>query len=377
MARTMEGVLPDLGLFNDDPYQSYSLPGQYYFDPAIFALEQERVFRKTWQYACHISRIAEAGEYVVRDIGDQSIVVLRDEDGEIRAFHNVCQHRAHRLLEGTGKVRATIVCPYHTWTYELSGNLRHARHAEQVKGFDKSKVCLSKVRAEQFCGFVFVNLNPDAEPLMDGIGALDTEIRELSPHVETLKLAYERQIPLAANWKNSVENYSECYHCPNQHPSLSEGSLDMDSYQITVHDKFHSHASRGVGEATLYSRSMEMDGQSREFGSWLFWPNFVLEVYPGGYLNVFHHLPVDTEKTVQLVEWYFPSEIPTPEQQEVIDFVDLVRDEDVPICETVQKGLHSIGYGQGRLMANIDRSYFSEHAVHDFQRKVISALGEL
>ena len=112
----------------------------------------------------------------------------------------------------------------------------------------------------------------------------------------------------------------------------------------------------------------------REFGSWLLWPNFVLEVYPGGYLNVFHHLPAGPEKTLQLVEWYFPTAEPTPEQKEVVEFVDVVRDEDIPLCESVQKGLHSLGYSQGRFIANEKREYFSEHAVHDFQRKVVEAL---
>jgi choline monooxygenase len=231
------------------------------------------------------------------------------------------------------------------------------------------------VRAEIFCGFVFITLNPDAGPLLDGLEELEWEIREMSPDVDNLKRATYREIPIAANWKNSVENYSECYHCPNQHPGLANGSLDMESYQITVHDKFHSHASGGVGKDTAYARSFGSRTGQREFGSWLLWPNFVLEIYPGGYLNVFHHLPDGPEKTIQVCEWYFGSEIPTPEQQEVIDFVDQVRDEDIPLCETVQKGLHSDGYNQGRFIANQGRSYFSEHAVHDFQKKVLKALG--
>ena len=332
------------------------------------------IFNRTWQYVCHVSRVEQAGQYCVRDIGDQSVVVLRDGDGGLRAFHNVCQHRAHRLVEGTGRLSTAIVCPYHQWTYELSGELKHARHSDEVAGFDRSAICLARVRAELFCGFVFVNLDPQATPIMQGREGLDREIRELSPDVERLKLAYTRDIPVAANWKNSVENFSECYHCPNQHPALMQGSLDVDSYQITVHPNYHSHASRGVGDATAYARSMDNDGDGREFGSWLLWPNFALEVYPGGYLNVFHHLPAGPEKTIQLVEWYFPTEQPTPEQQQVIEFVDVVREEDIPICENVQRGLHSLGYGQGRLVANPERSYFSEHAVHDFQHKVLSAL---
>ena len=374
MAHAGDIALPDVGRFTDDPCRSHTLPGSYYYAPGVFELEKRAIFNRTWQYVCHLSRVAEPGRYCVRDIGDQSVVVLRDRGGELRAFHNVCQHRAHRLVEGTGRLGAAIVCPYHNWTYELSGELRLARHSEEVADFDRGGICLSRVRAETFCGFVFVNLDPSARPIMEGREGLDREIRELSPDIEDLKLAYEREIPVAANWKNSVENYSECYHCPNRHPALMQGSLDLDSYRITVHPEYHSHSSRGVGTSTAYARSMDTVGKEREFGSWLLWPNFALEVYPGGYLNVFHHEPTAPERTVQRVEWYFPTEEPTPEQREVIEFVDAVRDEDVPICESVQRGLHSLGYTQGRLIANANRSHFSEHAVHDFQAKVLGAL---
>lgn len=367
-------ALPDTGRFDDDATQSFTLPGKFYFDADIYGLEQEKIFYKSWQYVCHVTSIEKPGSYWVRDIGDQSVIVVRDRNDELRAFHNVCQHRAHRLLEGTGRVGSSIVCPYHTWTYSLSGELLLARHSDEVVDFDKGDVCLAGVRLEMLCGFVFINLDPDAAPLMDGLEAFDAEVRELSPSIEKLRLANTRKIELKANWKNSVENYSECYHCPNQHPGLAEGSLDMDSYQITVHDKFHSHASRGVGDKTQYARSDAASNDEREFGSWLLWPNWVIEVYPGGFLNVFHHIPDGPEKTVQVCEWYFEQPEPSKEQQAVVEFVDGVREEDIPLCETVQKGLHSLGYTQGRFMANKDRSYFSEHAVHDFQKKVLKAL---
>ena len=162
MAHDGSTTLPDVGRFSDDPYRSHTLPGSYYYAPAVFELEKQAIFNRTWQYVCHVSRVAEPGRYCVRDIGDQSVVVLRDRGGELRAFHNVCQHRAHRLVEGTGRVGGAIVCPYHNWSYELTGELRHARHSDRVAEFDRSAICLSGVRAELFCGFVFVNLDPDA-----------------------------------------------------------------------------------------------------------------------------------------------------------------------------------------------------------------------
>ena len=366
--------LPGTGKFHEDPAQSYTLPGAYYYDPAVYAREMCDIFADSWQYVCHRSALQKPGDYAVRDLGDQSVVVLRDHNGTIQAYHNVCRHRAHRLLEGSGKTGALIVCPYHNWTYSLTGDLKFARHSDQVAGFDRTEFSLSPVRVESFCGFWFINLNDQADSLVDGLDELEREIRELSPDMDNLKRASYREIRLAANWKNSVENYSECYHCPNQHPGLAQGSLDMESYRITTHEKYHSHASGGVGGNTAYARSFDND-PGREFGSWLLWPNFVIEVYPGGYLNVFHHLPVGLEETLQICEWYFPNETPTEEQQQVIEFVDQVRNEDIPLCETVQKGLHSAGYTQGRFVANRDRSWFSEHGVHDFQKKVLQALG--
>ena len=257
MAYSSEEGLPEIAKFTDDPNRSHTLPGRFYFDPVIYAQEQTAIFNRTWQYVCHISRLGNTGDYCVRDIGDQSVVVLRDGSGGIQAFHNVCQHRAHRLVEGAGSVGSGITCPYHNWSYQLTGELRHAPQSQKIVEFKKSEICLSSVRVDTFCGFVFVNLDANASPLMEGLEQLDNEIRELSPDIENLKLSSERQIPIYANWKNSVENYSECYHCPNQHPTLSQGSLDLTSYQITVHEKFHSHASGGVGDSTLYSKAIE------------------------------------------------------------------------------------------------------------------------
>ena len=366
MAASIER-LPSIGKFSHDAYDSYSLPGQYYFDPDIYRAEQTAIFYRTWQYVCHTSELATTGSYFVRDIGDQSVVVVRDRDETLRAFHNVCQHRAHRLVEGSGQVSKAIVCPYHSWSYELNGRLRHARHANEVRGFDTSCVSLVPVKLDTLCGFVFINLDPHAAPLSPDLEVLESEIRELSPNLDDLVFASRRLIDVDGNWKNSIENYSECYHCPNQHPNLMESSLDIHSYEINIHDKFHSHGSQSVA-----GRRAET-GQ-REFGSWYLWPNWVLEVFPGGYLCVFYHLPVAPERTRQVCEWYFPSKDLTAEQKDIVAFVDVVRDEDIPLVESVQKGLHSLGYEQGRLMAQKAHGYFSEHAVHDFQRRVLEAL---
>jgi choline monooxygenase len=361
--------------FHPDPTRSRTLPGRFYVEPAIWELEKRQIFYRTWQYVGHVSMLPDPGRYLVRDIVDQSVIVLRDREGALRAFFNVCQHRAHRLLEGDGQLNAALItCPYHAWAYDLAGNLRTARGSERVASFDKDGFCLTPVRLESFLGFLFVNLDGSAPSLDQTAGALAAEIASFSPHAASLACAHRDEYPLKANWKNSVENYSECFHCPISHRSLVEGGFDYPSYRVTVHEHHHTHHSRDKGSSQGYQAITEGAARTDEFGSWLLWPNWCLEVYPGGNLTVFHHVPLGPEKTVQKVEWYFPPHELSQAERDVIDFVHGVRLEDIPICESVQSGLHSLGYRQGRFMVDPDRSEISEHAVHDFQAKVLRAL---
>ena len=243
-----------------------------------------------------------------------------------------------------------------------------------MKNFPHDSIRLQPVRVDTLCGFVFANLDADAPPMAERYDGLEAEILALAPDAPNLVRAHTHHYPLAANWKNSIENYSECYHCPNRHPSLVEAALDISRYRIKVYPGYHRHITGDVGNQQGYTITHEGNGSSHEFGSWFVWPNMVFEVYPGGNLTVFHHTPAGAEQTIQETEWYFSAETPTRNEQEVIDFVHTVRLEDIPICECVQQGLHSKGYRQGRLIVDQDRTDVSEHAVHDFQRQVASAL---
>jgi len=360
---------------NRNPRRSYTLPGHFYYEPAIFAHETEAIFYRTWQYAGHVSQLTEPGDYITCDVGEESILVLRDRAGDLRAFYNVCQHRAHRLLAGEGRLKSVITCPYHAWCYGLDGALRAARNSDQVAGFDKAQFSLRPVRVEALCGFVYVNLDPQATALGEQLHDFEREFLSFDPRPERLVRAYHKEIDVQANWKNVIENYAECYHCPNSHPSLSTAALDMQSYRIHVHEAYHVHTSGNCGVDQGYSFSTEEGQRGADFASWLIWPNVVFEYYPGGKLTVFHNKPVGPERTLQVIDWYLPQAEPSAMEQEVIDFVDVVREEDIPIVESVQRGLHSRGYGQGRFMVDEEGSGLSEHAVHDFQLKVLRALG--
>ena len=366
-------ALPVTG-FHDDPERSQTMRASYYHDPAVFARETKAVFHATWQYVGHVSMLPAPGSYMVRDILDQSVLVLRAASGEIRAFFNVCQHRAHRLLEGEGRIGPTVTCPYHNWAYGQDGALRSARGSEKMTGFDPAQYRLEPVRLGEMLGFLFVNLDGRAPDFETVAGALKAEIASFSPNAAALKCADRSEYRLAANWKNSVENYDECFHCPNQHRTLIEEALDWDSYRIHTHDHHHTHLSteKNVGYATR----TEGAAKPESFASWLLWPNWVIEAYPGGNLTVFHHDPLEPELTVQRCEWYFPHDEPSAKEREVIDFVHAVRLEDIPLCESVQRGLHSLGYRQGRFVVDPGRTEISEHAVHDFQRKWLIAMGE-
>ncbi len=363
--------------FASDPARSHTLPGHYYYDPEIYAREMSAIFYHSWLYAGHVSKLIQPGDYMVRDIGDQSVLIMRDRDGTLRGYHNVCQHRAHRLLEGEGRVKNLISCPYHAWAYDFSGELVRIPGEEDITGIDKSGICLSPVRIEQFLGFVFFNLDSDAAPLSDSLEGMDAEFRSFCAQPEALHRGYTKTYEVKGNWKNVIENYSECYHCPPAHPTLAQNALDMTDYRIEVRQNYHHHNSGNRGEMQGYDFNPGSSPRADEFAGWYVYPGVSFEFYPGGKLTVFHNVPDGPERTLQNIEWYFEGEAPTDEEQAVIDFVDVVRREDFPLVENVQKGLHSHGYKQGRFVVDAARSYISEHAVHDLQLKVLRALGEV
>jgi choline monooxygenase len=368
--------VPGLERFHADPARSYTLPAHYAYDPEIFAREKKAIFYRTWQLAGHGSQLEAPGDYVTCRVADQDLLVIRGKDGELRAFYNVCAHRAHKLLEGSGRAKV-IVCPYHAWSYHADGRLRSARNSEKVAGFDLDAFCLTPVKVESFLGFVFVNLDPAAPSLKSQAGDLEEEVLAIAPDVAKLKLAHRKHYDIKANWKNLIENYSECYHCPASHPDFANRLIEMDSYRITTHAIYHSHrsCSKPPGN-TAYDIDTGV-ANAQEFASWYLWPNLAIEVYPGGFLNVFQVAPEEPERSLQTIDWYFFDETPTAEQAEVVKFLDeTVRAEDVTICESVQRGLHSRGYRQGRFIVDPERSDRSEHAVHHFQSLVRDALGE-
>ncbi|MEM7654291.1 MAG: aromatic ring-hydroxylating dioxygenase subunit alpha, partial [Pseudomonadota bacterium] len=208
-----------------------SLDARYYTDPTIFQQERDGVLARTWQFAGHISQVENIGDYFTFEIAGENLFAIRTQDGTIRAFYNVCQHRAHELLTDSGNTKL-IVCPYHAWTYELTGKLRMGPNVKSVPGFDRNAICLNEIRIEDFCGFLFANLDSDAAPMEEWFPNVRAQLSEFVPQIDSLKPLEWVEIEESCNWKVSVENYSECYHCQLNHPTFSKGVVKPSTYDI-------------------------------------------------------------------------------------------------------------------------------------------------
>ena len=205
-------ALPDRSLsrFSPDPELSYTIPANYYFDIDILEREKRNIFYKSWMPVAHESALSRPGDYSTKTILDQHVAVIRQEDGSLSAFHNVCQHRGHLLLKGSGQARKLITCPYHAWSYDHHGNLVAAPNCESIRGFDKADFSIPKVRVETFFGFVFVNLDPDAESMNDTYPGLEGSLNEYFTAPGELRVQKQILFDINGNWKNVGDNALEC-----------------------------------------------------------------------------------------------------------------------------------------------------------------------
>ena len=340
-----------------------TLDAAFYTDPAVFAREREAVFFRTWQYAGHVSQVARPGDYFSFAVLDQALFCIRDDSGAVRCFYNVCAHRGHALVAGDGHC-SVLTCPYHAWTYALDGRLRRAPNGTKVPGFRPTEVRLTEVRVELFCGFVFVNLDPHAAPMSEWYPGVEAELRAFVPGIENLQPLQWIRIEEACNWKVTVENYSECYHCRMNHPTFARGVIDPNSYDIRPQGHCLRHTTRA---ADLSRMSYPVDPalpHGSEYSSWFLWPAFSFQVYPGALLNTYLWRPVDVERTVVFRGWYSPEGV---ESEVVARMADQDRrttvEEDIRLVESVQRGMHSRGWRAGPLIVDPDFGLNSEHSI--------------
>lgn len=349
--------------------QGYTLPAEWYTDPAWFQLERRRIFRRSWHYVGHAAQVARPGNFFTSAVDNVSVVVVRDETGMLNAFANVCRHRGSEIVLDRAGNRKTLQCHYHGWTWNLDGTLRAAPRSSEQPDFNKEDVPLIRLRLDTFGPFIFVNLDPEAAPLAQTLGELPQLLAEARVHVDGLQLHERRVYDIKANWKVVVENYLECYHCPIAHPGFTS-LIDLDDYDIIPYEFFSIQ--RGALRSSARERDEEIyssEGAAQEGIYVYLWPNFMLNSYPGpGMLSLNLMLPLDAGHTRAIFEFYFAENFPESDIAERIAFIDQVQQEDTILCESVQRGLSSGFYRQGKLMLT------REHGIQHFQRLVYNAL---
>lgn len=346
-----------------------SLEARYYTDPDIYRQELSGVMSNTWQFAGHVSQVSSLGDYFSFEIAGQNLFCIHGRDGEIRSFYNVCQHRAHELVSGTGNCKV-VVCPYHAWAYELDGHLRSGPNIKVVPGFDKADICLTQVSTEVFCGFVFVNLDPEAKPMSHWFPGVEKELRSFVPHIDRLKPLEWVEIPEACNWKVSVENYSECYHCTLNHPTFATGVVKPETYDIQPQGYCLRHTTECQNlDRMSYPVDLSANDHAGEYSSWFLWPMISFQVYPGNILNTYHWRVHGVDKVTVWRGWFTIDGV----DDEVVRRLSIqdratTVEEDIHLVESVQRGLKNRGYRPGPLVLDPACGVNSEHSVQKLQQ---------
>ena len=349
---------PEPFRFEPDVSGASTLPASWYRDPEILRGERDRVFARTWQLVGRAEQVARAGDYFTAEVAGEPLVIARGDDGAIRAFSNVCRHRAGPVARGAGNRRA-FRCGYHGWTYRLDGRLQSTPEWEGVRDFDPASNGLPPARVEAWGPFLFVCLDPAAPALSAALSAIGRETAHLP--LARMRLVKAVDYEIACNWKVYVDNYVEGYHIPIVHPELFR-LLDYGAYAVeTAAGYSKQHAPIRTSEAK--------PAATEAFYYWVF-PNLMLNLYPDN-LQTNLVLPLSPERTVTRFEWYLLEPERTGASEEFarsFALAEQVQREDVAICEAVQKGLGSRTYDRGRY------SVRRENGVHHFHGLLAAAM---
>jgi choline monooxygenase len=328
--------------------EAFTLPGPFYTDARVAELERRAVFGATWQLAARADQLEEPGRYVTTTVAGEPIVIVRDQDGELRAFFNVCRHHAAAVMTACEGKAGSLKCPYHGWTYGLDGRLKAAPELGAVRGFRFEDNGLVPVAVATWEKLVFVHLDPDPTPLASFLGERFVgEVAALG--LGPLRHLERREWILSCNWKVFVDNYLDGgYHVPFLHKGLNS-ILSYRDYAITCFDrvcKQESPIDAAAGEAATAS---VRKGQARYY--WIY-PNLMLNWYEG-YLDTNLVVPLGVDRMKVVFDFYFAdvSEAARDSNLRSIDVSARIQDEDHAICESVQRGLGSRAYGAGRLSA--------------------------
>jgi len=366
---------------------AHTISSNFYTDPHILEVEKKRIFRTTWQLVGTTSQpcgendgpsgksvrtIADPGSYFTADVAGEPVVIVRDKAGELRAFSNVCRHRAGPIATGAGPCANVLRCQYHGWSYALDGRLIGTPDVDGVEFFDRSTMGMVPIRLEQWQNLLFVNFDQHAEPLSAFLG--DIPQRAAGFNFQGLELVERRDYVIDCNWKVYVDNYLEGYHIPIAHPGLMK-EIDYNQYRVETFryysQQFAPLRAAQPGAERIYSTD---DGSGEALYFWLF-PNLMLNLYTD---NISTNLivPLGPEKTLTIFEWFFhkPADAAGAERLKqriarAVAFSDEVQQEDIFLCESVQKGLRSATYERGRY------SVKRENGLHHFHALLAEFLG--
>src|SRR5262245_6207596 len=350
-----------------------TLSRDYFASDEILQAERERIFHRSWLLAGRRPQLRQPGGFFVVEIDRESVLVVRDGEGTVRAFHNLCRHRGSRLCgDPSGVLPRAIQCPYHAWTYGLDGGLRAAPNMADVHGFDKADWSLRPVALADWQGLLFVNLAADPAPFSEALPGLAGRFAEW--RLPELRSVQQTAYEVAANWKLFFHNYSECYHCPGVHPHLNK----LTPYRNTENDLDEGPVLGGPMWMSNPEGSMTIGGErcaapfpalspeerGRVYYYTLF-PSAFLSFHPD-YVLVHRAQPLAIGRTRILCDWFFhPDAIAAPgfDPRPAIEFWDLTNREDWELCANAHKGVSSESWEPGPYselesqLAAFDRQY--------------------
>jgi glycine betaine catabolism A len=361
------------------PPEAKSLPARYYIDAEFYRSELEWFFFGMWVHAGRVDEIPDPGDYLVRDVAGESLIVVRRDGGELSAYYNVCGHRGTRLTEEkSGRFASTIQCPYHAWTYDLKGCLLAAPKMERVTGFRLGDYPLRQVAVDVWAGNLFLNLAENPTPLMRQLNSVHERFRGW--RMDELRLVRRIVYDIAANWKLIIHNYSECLHCPGVHPALQKLSHYLSGENEPAEPGVLGGRMRlrdGIGTLSLDGRPCRacLPGLSAEECRYVYFyaslPNLLLSMHPD-YVMTHTLWPRGVDRTEIVCELLFhPDAIAAPDfdPDDAVAFWDLTNRQDWHVCEQMQLGLNSRAYRPGPYSHREELLYGFDQLIVEMERK--------
>ncbi|CAK9441112.1 uncharacterized protein LODBEIA_P49810 [Lodderomyces beijingensis] len=363
----------------------HTLPASWWHSEKIFALEKRAIFHKSWLFCIHASRFANAGDYYTFNVTGINFFLIKSKtDGQIKAFHNVCRHRAYPVVRKEKGTSTVLGCKYHGWSYNADGKLNKAPHFDNVEGFVKEENSLFPINTHVTPqGLVFVNFSSNPMPFQDWYSGLTEELNEFDFGDYEYHMSYELHGDF--NWKTLMDGYQECYHCPTAHPGLNS-AFKMETYKVVPKNRYCRHYAaivRNEPEAKEEPVEAEQEKSSSWFGFgkkppqqqastktakaakanpggefdglWVYlYPNNGVNCYSPAWYSI-RVLPLSAKKTTLQYDIYTKKGLDEKSKREFVDFLQLVEIEDFDLCQLTQRNLNEGIYSSGYLHPQKER----------------------